>query len=353
MKVTKSKFGLLSDGTKVNLYTVKNDNMSFSCTDYGCTITSIVLNDKNGKKTDVLLGYSTLDGYINGTVYFGAIVGRFANRIGKAEFALNGKKYELDKNDGPNCLHGGFDGYHKVVWKGKFIEEDKFCGVKFTRISPDGEQGFPGNVKFTVTYLLDDNNNLTCFYTAETDKATPINITNHAYFNLAGNGNIGEHLMQMNSTKRLEVNAKLIPTGKLLDVKGTPFDFTKEKKIGKDIKAVGVGYDHCYVTEKYDTSDVHCGLPLDDTDLVEFCTVREPASGHAMSVFTNMEGCQFYTGNYIKGVVGKNGRLYDRHDAFCLETQCFPDTPNQKSFPTCILEPGQKMKAKTVYSFTI
>ena len=353
MKVTKQKFGMLSDGTKVNLYTVKNGKMSFSCTDYGCTITSIVLNDGKGKNTDILAGYSTLEGYINGTVYFGAIVGRFANRIGKAAFALDGKKYELDKNDGPNCLHGGYFGYHKVVWKGKAIDDGKLCGVRFTRTSPDGEQGFPGNVKFTITYLLDENNNLTCIYNAETDKATPVNITNHAYFNLAGKGNIGEHTMQMNSTKRLEVNAKLIPTGKLLDVKGTPFDFTKEKKIGKDIKAVGVGYDHCYVTELYDPENPHCGLPLEDDDLVEFCTVKEPVTGHEMSVFTNMEGCQFYTGNYIKGVTGKNGLVYDSHDAFCLETQCFPDTPNQTSFPSCILEPGQKMKAKTVYSFKI
>lgn len=353
MKVSKQKFGMLSDGSKVHLYTVENGNMSFSCTDYGCTITSIILNDGKNKKTDVVLGYSTLDGFINGTVFFGAIVGRFANRIGKASFELNGKKYDLDKNDGPNCLHGGFDSYNKMMWKGKIIDDGKLCGVRFTRTSPDGEQGFPGNVKLTITYLLDDNNNLSCIYNAETDKATPINITNHAYFNLAGNGNIGEHTLQMNSEKRLEVNPKLIPTGKLLDVKGTPFDFTKEKKIGKDIKNVGVGYDHCYVTEMYDPSNVHCGLPLDDNDLVEFCTVKEPSSGHAMTVFTNMEGCQFYTGNYIKGIIGKNGRLYNSHDAFCLETQCFPDTPNQKDFPICILEPGQKMKAKTVYSFTI
>lgn len=353
MKVSKQKFGMLSDGSKVHLYTVENGNMSFSCTDYGCTITSIILNDGKNKKTDVVLGYSTLDGFINGTVFFGAIVGRFANRIGKASFELNGKKYDLDKNDGPNCLHGGFDSYNKMMWKGKIIDDGKLCGVRFTRTSSDGEQGFPGNVKLTITYLLDDNNNLSCIYNAETDKATPINITNHAYFNLAGNGNIGEHTLQMNSEKRLEVNPKLIPTGKLLDVKGTPFDFTKEKKIGKDIKNVGVGYDHCYVTEMYDPSNVHCGLPLDDNDLVEFCTVREPSSGHVMTVFTNMEGCQFYTGNYIKGIIGKNGRLYNSHDAFCLETQCFPDTPNQKDFPTCILEPGQKMKAKTVYSFTI
>ncbi len=351
MKVTKQKFGILSDGTKVNLFTVKNDNMSFSCTDYGCTLTSIVLKNKDGSKTDVLLGYSTFEGFLNSNYCFGAIVGRFANRIGKASFTLNGKKYDLDKNDGPNTLHGGYNGYDKMMWKGKMIDEDKFCGVKFTRISPDGEQGFPGNVKLTVTYILDENNNLSCIYNAETDKATPINITNHAYFNLAGSGDIGNHTIQMNSTQRLEVNPKLIPTGKLLDVEGTPFDFTSEKKMGADMKEVGVGYDHCYVTEMYSKDNPHCGVPLDDSDLVEFCVVKEPKTGHEMSVYTNLEGCQFYTANYIKGIQGKNGKIYESHEAFCLETQAFPDSPNQKEFPTCILEPGQKMKAKTVYSF--
>ena len=351
MKVTKQKFGVLSDGTKVNLFTVKNDNMSFSCTDYGCTLTSIVLKNKDGSKTDVLLGYSTFEGFLNSNYCFGAIVGRFANRIGKASFTLNGKKYDLDKNDGPNTLHGGYNGYDKMMWKGKMIDEDKFCGVKFTRISPDGEQGFPGNVKLTVTYILDENNNLSCIYNAETDKATPINITKHAYFNLAGSGDIGNHTIQMNSTQRLEVNPKLIPTGKLLDVEGTPFDFTSEKKMGADMKEVGVGYDHCYVTEMYSKDNPHCGVPLDDSDLVEFCVVKEPKTGHEMSVYTNLEGCQFYTANYIKGIQGKNGKIYESHEAFCLETQAFPDSPNQKEFPTCILEPGQKMKAKTVYSF--
>jgi len=353
MKVKKQKFGVLCDGTKVNLYTIKNDNMSVSCTDYGCTLTSIVLNNKDGSKTDVLLGYSTFEGWLNSNYCFGAIVGRFANRIGKASFTVNGKKYDLDKNDGPNTLHGGFNGYDKMLWKGKVVEKGNQCGVKFTRTSPDGEQGFPGNVELSITYLLDEHNNLSCIYTAETDKATPINITNHAYFNLAGNGDIGEHTMQMNSTQRLEVNPKLIPTGKLLDVAKTPFDFTKEKAMGKEIKDVGVGYDHCYVTEMYNPENPHCGCPLDDSDLVEFCTVKEPKTGHEMAVFTNMEGCQFYSANYIKGIQGKNGRIYKSHEAFCLETQCFPDTPNQKTFPTCILEPGQKMKAKTIYSFKI
>lgn len=351
MKIKKQKFGVLCDGTKVNLYTVKNEKMSFSCMDYGCTLTSIVLTNKDKSKTDVLLGYSTFDGYLNSNYCFGAIVGRFANRIGKASFTLNGKKYALDKNDGQNTLHGGFNGFDKMIWKGEVIERENLCGVKFTRTSCDGEQGFPGNVQLSVTYLLDNLNNLSCIYSAKTDKATPINITNHAYFNLAGNGDIYNHTMKMNSTKRLEVTPKLIPTGKILDVEGTPFDFTTEKKIGKDIKEVGVGYDHCYVTEMYDEENHHCAVPLEDSDLVEFCTVKEPKSGREMTVFTNMEGCQFYTANFIKGIQGKNGRIYKNHEAYCLETQCFPDSPNQTDFPTCILEVGQTMKAKTIYSF--
>lgn len=351
MKAKKRKFGLLCDGTKVHLYTIKNKNMSFSCSDYGCTLTSIVLNNPDGTKTDVLLGFSTLEGWLNTKYCFGTVVGRFANRIGNAEFELDGVKYPLDKNDGPNTLHGGFEGYDKMMWKGELITEKKSAGVRFTRVSPDGEQGFPGTVRMEVKYLLDENNNLSCCYSATTDKATPINITNHAYFNLAGNGDVGEQLLKMNSEYFLEVNDKLIPTGNFTPVAGTPFDFTAEKKIGADIAKVGAGYDHCYITEAYDPENPQCGVPLSDDDLVEFCTVREPVSGREMSVYTNMEGCQFYSGNYIKGLLGKNGRVYKNHEAFCLETQAFPDTPNKEEFPTCILQPGQKMKAKTVYSF--
>jgi len=353
MKVSKQKFGMLSDGTKVNLYTVKNDNMSFSCTDYGCTLTSIVLNNKDGSKTDVLLGFSTLDGYLNTRYCFGAVVGRFANRIGKASFVVNGKKYTLDKNDGPNTLHGGSIGYDKYMWNAKEVKGKNYAGIKFTRISPDGEQGFPGNLKLEVSYLLDKENNLTCHYTAITDQATPVNITNHAYFNLAGQGLIDDHLLQMNSNYVLDIDSKLIPNGKFNDITGTEFDFTKEKAMGKDIAALGPGYDHCYVTEKYNPDDRQCGLPLDDSDLVAFANVKEPVTGHEMAVFTNMEGCQFYTGNWIEGLTGKNGVPMKRHGAFCLETQCFPDTPNKTEFPTCVLEPGQKMKCKTVYSFKI
>ena len=351
MKVKKQKFGMLSDGTKVHLYTVKNNHMSFSVTDYGCTITSILLENERGVKTDVVLGFSTLEGYLNTKLCFGTIVGRYANRIGGGCFNLNGHKYELDKNDGQNTLHGGYFGFDKIVWNSEIIEEKNRCGVKFTRFSPDGEQGFPGNVKIVITYLLDTNNNLICNYSAETDSATPINITNHSYFNLAGRGTICNHLLKLNSTKYLEIGDDLIPTGKFIDVTDTPFDFSTQKEIGKDIAEVKPGYDHCYVTTAYDEFNKQCGVPLNDDKLIHFANLIEPTSKREMNVYTNMEGCQVYTANWIQDVVGKNGVVYNNHDGLCLETQVFPDSPNKINFPTCVLEPGQKLKAKTIYSF--
>ncbi|MBR5645586.1 MAG: galactose mutarotase [Treponema sp.] len=353
MKVTKQKFGLLSDGTKINLYTIKNDNMSFSCTEYGCTITSIVLNNSDGTKTDVIVGFPTFEAFINNRSFFGAIIGRFGNRIGNASFSVNGIKYKTDANEGKNTLHSGSDGFDKMIWKAKVIKSKHYCGVKFSRTSPDGEQGFPGNVNFEINYLLDNKNNLTCYYTAVTDKETPVNITNHAFFNLAGTGSVENHVLQMNSAYTLDIDKGLIPTGKLLPVDGTAFDFNKPKTIGKDIKETGVGYDHCYVTEMYNPENPQCAMPLSCDDLVEFATVTDPSTGHEMSVYTNMEGCQFFTANFFNGIKLKNGVSYPNHGAFCLETQAFPDTPNKKEFPSCNLKPGQKMKAKTVYSFKI
>lgn len=353
-KTVKNNWGVLCDGTKVNLWTISNGKMSFSVTEYGCTLTSIVVKNAKGTNTDCLLGFSTLEGFLNTKFCFGAVVGRFANRIGGASFTVDGVKYNLDKNDGPNTLHGGFEGYDKMMWTGKAVETKTGAGVKFTRLSPDGEQGFPGNVKLEVTYMLDAKNNLSCEYTAVSDKATPINITNHAYFNLAGKGTVEKHTAKFDSKYILEVNPKLIPTGKLAEVKGTAFDFNEEKEIGKDIKAVGVGYDHCYVTQAYDKA-VKDGSanPSDTKNMVYFGEVKSPETGIKMTVLTNLEGCQFYTGNYITGIVGKNGTVYARHDAFCLETQAFPDTPNKADFPGCILAPGKKYKAKTVYNFSV
>ena len=351
MKIKKQRFGVLSDGTKVNLFTIKNDNMSFSCTNYGCTITSIVLNNKDGSKTDVVLGFSTLEGYINTKLCFGTIVGRFANRIGGGNFLLNGTKFELDKNDGENTLHGGYFGFDKIVWDAEIIEEKDRAGVRFSRLSVDGEQGFHGNLNISISYILDENNNLICQYNGETDKSTPINITNHSYFNLAGKGTIENHTLKLNSDKYLEIDNNLIPTGNFADSKGGPFDFTEEKTIGRDIEQVAPGYDHCYVTGIYNSRKKQCGVPLSDDKLTHFGVLWEPASGREMNIYTNMEGCQVYTANWIQDVIGKNGVKYNNHDGVCFEAQCFPDSPNKKQFPTCVLEPGQKMKGKTVYSF--
>ena len=321
MKTTVQNFGVLSDGTKVSLFTVKNKRMSFSVTNYGCRITSIVLRDSDGRETDVALGYSTLEGYICDESYFGAFVGRFANRIKGAAFTLDGKRYTLDKNDGRNMLHGGFDGWDKKVWKAKTISTEKCAGVEFTRVSKDGEQGFPGNMSVKVRYILDEKNNLSCCYTASTDKACPVNLTNHSYFNLAGKGTIENHVLKLDCPSYLESTSALIPTGKILSVKDTPYDFLKEKRIGRDIKKTGMGYDDCFVTRIYDEKNGRSGVPESAKKIIRVAELRDPESGRAMTVDTNAEAIQLYTGNMLKAVRGKNGRIYGKHSALCLETE--------------------------------
>lgn len=349
MKTRKNQFGVLSDGTKVSLFTVSNGKVSFSLTDYGATITSIQLTSEK-TKTDVVLGYSTLDGYINGDLFFGATVARFANRIAGGVFSLDGVTYTLDKNNGGNCLHSGYMPSNKMMWQTKFFETKKSAGVKCTKIFEDGEQGFPGRLKVTVSYELDDKNKLHCVYEAVTDRATPVNITNHSYFNLSGNGTVTDHILKLNCKSVLEIDDNMIPTGKFIDVKGTPFDFLSEKKIGKDISKVGMGYDHCYVTEMYDKNDEHCALPCSGKKLVRAAELSAP-DGKKMTVDTNMEGVQIYTANFIEGKTGKNGRIYHAHDAVCFETQCFPDSPNKRDFPSCVLFPGRKYRAVTIFGF--
>lgn len=344
VSVKKNKFGLLSDGTKVHLFTVSNGKMSFSCSDYGCTVTSIILPAKGGSQVDVLLGYSSLEGFLNSDLCFGTVVGRFANRIGNASFTLDGVRYQLDKNDaGINTLHGGFDRYEKKMWKAKKVSSRFGKGVRFTRLSPDGEQGFPGNVNISVSYYLNESNTITMEYHASTDKATPLNLTNHAYFNLKGynGGDISSHLLSMDCGHYLEVDKNLIPTGTLVPVTDTPYDFTKAKAMGKDIDSVGYGYDNCYVLSH----------PATTEEPVLFASVTEPESGRKMHVSTTMPGVQFYTANWIDGEKGKQGVSYVKHGAFCLETQFFPDSPNKASFPNCILRPGQDAHTVTQYSF--
>lgn len=349
MKINKKKFGVLSDGTKVSLFTVSNGQMSFSVTDYGATITSIVLGRGN-EKTDVVLGYSTLDGYVNDSKFLGATIARVAGRISGASFTLENETYNLDKNAGKHSLHGGFNKSNKMMWKPEIVKTKKSAGVKCTRTFYDGEQGMPGNLKVSITYMLDCKNRITCSYKASTDKPTPINITNHSYFNLAGSGTVLDHTLTLNCNKILELDSDLIPTGKFIDVKKTPYDFTAAKKIGQDIDKVGIGYDVCYVTEMYD-EEMESALPDSKKPMACVAELCHEKSARKMTVHTNLEGVQFYTANYVQDTIGKNGRVYNKHDAACFETQCFPDSLNKSEFPSCILLPEKKYHAETIFSF--
>ena len=348
MEVKKQKFGLFSNGQKVHLYTVSNDTMSFSVTNYGGTLTSIIVpsaidSERKGQKDDILLGYSTLEGYFKEpNVYFGATVGRFANRIANAKFSLNGTEYKLDQNDGNNCLHSGFDGYHKMIWDAKKIETTTEVGVCFSRFSPDGEQGLPGNVTLKVSYTLTNDNEFFIRYEAVSDQDTPLNLTNHAYYNLAGEGkgNIHNHTMMINADSYVLVGKDSIPTGEIKNLKNTEFDFTEPKLIGKDIEAVW-GYDHNYCINQ-------------SNEALQLCAeVSEPTSKRKMTVYTSEPGVQFYTGNYLNIDCGKNGKTYKMHAGFCLETQKYPDSPNQPNFPNCILKKGQTFTSTTVHKFEL
>ncbi len=346
MKIKKQRFGTLCSGEKISLYTISNGNMSFSVTNYGCIITSIIVpsstdSERKGKKDDIVLGYSTLDGYIKDTsTYFGSFVGRFANRIAKATFSLNGIDYNLDANNGKNSLHGGYDGYNRMVWKSDTIKTKNGKGVMFSRTSDDGEQGFPGTVKMQVSYVLTDANEIIMHYEAKTDADTPINLTNHSYYNLKGRDDITSHIIMINADNYIPITNDLIPTGEIKAVEGSAFDFRAPKSIGKDLKAAG-GYDHCYCLNK-----VKNGLRL-------CAEVKEPTSKRVMTVHTDQIGVQFYSGNFLDIDCGKNGRPYAKHAGFCLETQTYPDSPNQPNFPSCILSKGQTYTSTTIHKFDL
>jgi len=341
MKIKKKSFGTLFSGQKVTLFTVSNGDMSFSVTNYGCTITSIVVPSAKGKLDDVVLGYSTLEGYTRNPVFFGCVVGRFANRIANATFPLVGVNYKLCANDGKNCLHGGKPGYHKMVWKAETFSNTREAGVLFRRTSEDGEQGFPGNLDLRVSYSLTTDNDIIIRYNAKTDAPTPVNLTNHTYFNLSGHdsGSVLEHQVQLFCDRYTPVNKEAIPSGKILDVAGTPFDFRTPKAIGKDIDAVPGGYDHNWeINRAGDTPNPVAG-------------VFDPVSGRAMTVYSTQPGVQFYTGNFLNNEPGKNGELYAKNAGFCLETQHFPDSPNRKEFPDSILLPGDQYRHQTIWHF--
>jgi aldose 1-epimerase len=351
-KVRSERFGQVK-GKEVFLYTLSNDNgVKAKVMAYGATLTELHVPDKDGKTADVLLGFDDLKGFESkGSPFFGCIVGRYANRIAKGKFTLDGTEYKLATNNGPNHLHGGLKGFDKVVWSaGKSRSGTKSASVTFTYVSRDGEEGYPGTLTTKVTYRLTRDNELRIEYEATTDKATPVNLTNHAYFNLDGHAaSILDHELTLFADKYTPADATLIPTGKIVSVKGTPYDFTKPKKIGASIgelkgnpkKGDPGGYDINYV------------LNSGGKKLALGARVVGPKSGRVMEMLTTEPGVQFYTGNFLDGTIkGKGGTVYRKHAGFCLEAQHFPDSPNQKDFPSTILRPGQTYRQTTVYKFS-
>jgi aldose 1-epimerase len=344
--VNKASFGAVG-GKQVDIYTLTNANgMVAKIMTYGAIVTELDTPDRNGKLDDVVLGFDSLEGYLQKEPYFGAIVGRVGNRIANGRFTLNGKAYQLAKNDGKNHLHGGLKGFDKVVWDAKIVSVATGTAVEFSYLSKDGEEGYPGNCSVKVVYGLTNSNELTISYTVTTDQDTPVNVTNHSYFNLGGpeNGSILDHSILIDADRYTPVNSGLIPTGELKSVAGTPMDFRQSTRIGEHIKEVGgnpVGYDHNYV--------INGG----GGTLSPVATVYEPKSGRVMDVTSTEPGVQFYSGNFLDGTLtGKKGVVYNQYWGLALETQHFPDTPNQPNFPTDILKAGQTYNSETVYRFS-
>jgi aldose 1-epimerase len=346
-------FGKTPDGTEVQVFTLTNKNgIKLRAMTYGAIVLSLETPDKQGKTADIVLGYNTLAEYIKDTPYFGAIVGRYGNRIANGTFTLDGKKYSLATNNEPGgmkcSLHGGLKGFDKVVWRGEPLVKDGFQGVKFSYTSKDGEEGYPGTLNVSVTYLLNDENEWRIDYVATTDQATPVNLTQHSYFNLKGegNGDILDHAMTIKAVKFTPVTVGLIPTGELRSVEKTPFDFTSPHKIGERVNAedeqikFGGGYDHNWV------------LDNQSGKLALAAVVHEPTTGRLLEVHTTEPGMQFYCGNFLDGKLrGKSGKPYHLRNGFCLETQHYPDSPNQPSFPSTILRPENIWLSTTVYRF--
>jgi len=343
MSIEKKPFGALPDGTAVEIYTLENSNgLEAKIMTYGATLVSMKTPDRNGVLDDIVLGRDTIADYIEASPYFGAIVGRCANRIAHGRFLLDGEAYTLAANDGEHHLHGGVKGFDKVVWHAEALRHDG--AVRFTYLSRDGEEGYPGNLSVTVTYALTEENELKIFYKAETDKATPVNLTHHSYFNLAGqgSGDILGHELFLNAEFFTPVDAGLIPTGEIEAVTGTPWDFTIPHSIGREITRVEGGYDHNFILNK--AAD----------ELSHAAAVYDPGSGRAMDIYTTEPGIQFYSGNFLDGsITGKRGKVYRKHFGFCLETQHFPDSPNHPDFPSVILRPGNKLSSLTIHKFSV
>ena len=345
-------FGTLSDGREVNAFVLKNARgMSVQILDLGGVIASIKVPDSSGNFADVTTGFDYPQPYLDGAGYMGAIVGRYANRISGGKFSIDGIDYSLAKNNGDNAIHGGLVGFDKKIWDVELLVGLHDSKLKLSTFSPDGEEGYPGRVEVSVTYTLNDQNQLTIDYSATSDKATIINLTNHAYFNLDGHqaGSILEHEVMLNANHFTPIDESSIPTGAILDVAGTPLDFRQRKAIGLEIESedqqinFGSGYDHNFVINHSEIGGVSLAAE-----------VYSPNSGRVMKVYTDQPGVQFYTGNFLNGeLVGKDGAVYGRRSAFCLETQHFPDSPNKPTFPSTLLRPGDRFASRTMFEFLI
>jgi aldose 1-epimerase len=351
VRVLRAPFGTMPGGKPVELFTLTNDaGMEVRAMTYGGIIVSLRVPDRNGRLDDVVLGHDSAGGYAKNDPYFGAIIGRYGNRIAKGRFTLDGRTYQLATNNGPHHLHGGIKGFDKVMWKGESFQDARGAGVLFTYTSADGEEGYPGTLSVRVRYTLTANNELVVDYHATTDKPTIVNLTQHSYFNLAGQGarDILDHRLQIDADRFTPVDATLIPTGELAAVGGTPFDFREPAAIGARIEAdnqqikYGPGYDHNWV------------LNRSGAGLQVAARVSEPTTGRTLEVRTTEPGIQFYSGNFLDGTItGKQGRVYERRYGFCLETQHFPDSPNHANFPPTTLRPGQEYTSRTVFAFGV
>ena len=350
-RITKKVFGTTSNGEEADIYVLANKGgMEAVITNFGATLVSLKAPDNKGKLADVVLGYDTLAGYETDKAYLGATVGRYGNRIAHGKFALDGHTYTLARNNGENSLHGGLKGFNKALWGAKDVSRPGAEALQLTYLSKDGEEGYPGNLSVHVTYTLTDQNELKIDYLATTDKDTVVNLTNHSYFNLAGqgNGDILQHQLRLNADRFTSIDETFIPTGELRNVQGTPFDFRKATAIGAHINdddqqiKFGKGYDHNWV--------LNGGSHSSPTLAAE---VYEPTTGRVLQVLTTEPGIQFYTGNFLDGTIhGKDGKIYNQRYAFCLETQHFPDSPNHPNFPSTVLKPGQHYHSTTIYKFS-
>ncbi len=343
---TKSAYGKMPDGTVIEQYTLTNSKgLVAKIITYGALMTELHVPDRQGRLGDIVLGFDNLDGYLKGHPYFGATIGRVGNRIAKGKFTLDGQTYTLATNNWPNALHGGLKGFDKVVWQAEIVPAKNGSAVRFTYVSRDGEEGYPGTLTATVTYTLTDDNELRLDYTAKTDKATPVNLTNHSYWNLGGGGDILNHLLTLHADHYTPVDDTLIPTGEIAPVKGTVMDFTSPMAIGSRLLALNNsprGYDHNYVLND-GRSKMH-----------RAATVCEPTTGRMLEIWTDQPGVQFYSGNFLDSTLtGKRGQVYHQYYGLCLETQHFPDSVNHPNFPSTILKPGKTLKTTTVHKFSV